>query len=220
YYATDVAKMLQIPILHVNGDDPEAVAQAAIFALNYRNKYNEDVIIDMLCFRKYGHNEGDEPSYTQPLMYKKIRSMKSTRENYEEELVSTGILSKDEVDELSNTYISELELAFDQRKEKPKSQKIVFEEKFGQSIKNYETTISKEILERIIEHTTEVPEEFNVNPKVISGLQKRRSMVDDDKPSFDWASAETLAIGAVLLDNIAIRFSGEDVRRGTFSQRH
>lgn len=220
YYATDVAKMLQIPILHVNGDDPEAVAQAAIFALNYRNKYNEDVIIDMLCFRKYGHNEGDEPSYTQPLMYKKIRSMKSTREIYEEELVSTGILTQEEVDELSNSYSSELETAFEQRKEKPKSQKIIFEEKFGQSIKNYETTISKELIETIIQKTTEVPDGFNVNPKVIYGLQKRRTMVDDDKPSFDWATAETLAIGSVLIENKAIRFSGEDVRRGTFSQRH
>jgi 2-oxoglutarate dehydrogenase E1 component len=220
YYATDVAKMLQIPILHVNGDDPEAVAQAAIFALNYRNKYNEDVIIDMLCFRKYGHNEGDEPSYTQPLMYKKIRSMKSTREIYEEELVSTGVLSKEEVNELNNTYTNDLEKAFDERKEKPKSQKIIFEEKFGQSIRNFETTIRREEVKSIIEHTTEVPEGFNVNPKVINGLQKRRSMVDDDKPSFDWASAETLALGAVLLDNIGIRFSGEDVRRGTFSQRH
>ncbi len=220
YYATDVAKMLQIPILHVNGDDPEAVAQAAIFALNYRNKYNEDVIIDMICYRKYGHNEGDEPSYTQPLMYKKIRSMKSTRENYEEELISTGVLTKEEVEELTNSYTSELELAFDQRKEKPKSQKIIFEEKFGQSIRNFETTISIEKLNKIIEYTTEVPSSFNVNPKVIHGLQKRRNMVEDEKPSFDWASAETLALGAVLLDNIGIRFSGEDVRRGTFSQRH
>lgn len=220
YYATDVAKMLQVPIMHVNGDDPEAVAQAAIFALNYRNKYNEDVIIDMLCFRKYGHNEGDEPSYTQPLMYKKIRSMKSTREMYEDELVSTGILTKEDVEELSNAYTKELEEAFDQRKEKPKSQKIVFEEKFGQSIRNYETTISKETIEKVIEFTTSVPDGFNANPKVLHGLLKRRNMIEDDKPSIDWATAETLAFGAILLDNTNVRFSGEDTRRGTFSQRH
>lgn len=220
YYATDVAKMLQVPILHVNGDDPEAVAQAAIFALNYRNKYGEDVVIDMLCFRKYGHNEGDEPSYTQPLMYKKIKSMKSSREIYEEELISTGVLTKEDVESLHNSYTKELEEAFDARKEKPKSQKIVFEEKFGLSIRNYETTISKEEIEKIIEHTTKVPDGFNANPKVLHGLQKRKSMIDDDKPSFDWAAAETLAMGAVLLDNYGIRFSGEDVRRGTFSQRH
>ena len=220
YYATDVAKMLQVPILHVNGDDPEAVAQAAIFALNYRTKYNEDVIIDMLCFRKYGHNEGDEPSYTQPLMYKKIRSMKSTREMYQDELVSTGILTTENVEELSSKYYKELEEAFDQRKEKPKSQKIVFEEKFGQTIRNYETTISKSTIEKVIRYTTTVPDGFNANPKVLHGLMKRRNMIEDEKPSYDWATAETLAFGSILLDNMNVRFSGEDVRRGTFSQRH
>lgn len=220
YYASDVAKMLQVPILHVNGHDPEAVAQAAIFALNYRNKYNEDVVIDMLCFRKYGHNEGDEPSYTQPLMYKKIRSMKSVREVYEEELIKSGILTKQDVDELTESYTKELNDAFDQRKEKPKSQKIVFEERFGQSIRNYETTISKDEIKKIIELTTTIPDDFNANPKVLHGLLKRRNMIDDEKPSFDWATAETLAFGSILLDNTNIRFSGEDTRRGTFSQRH
>jgi len=220
YYASDVAKMLQVPILHVNGHDPEAVAQAAIFALNYRNKYGDDVIIDLLCFRKYGHNEGDEPSYTQPLMYKKIRSMKSVREVYERELTKSGVLTQDEINDLTKEYLDELETAFDEREEKPKSQKLIFEEKFGQSIKNYETTISDSLVEKIINATTTVPDYFDANPKVISGLMKRRKMIDSDKPKIDWATAETLAFGSILLENKNIRFTGEDTRRGTFSQRH
>jgi 2-oxoglutarate decarboxylase len=220
YYASDVAKMLQVPILHVNGHDPEAVAQASIFALNYRNKYGEDVIIDLLCYRKYGHNEGDEPSYTQPLMYKKIRSMESVRQIYEDELIKSGVLTKSDIDELTKSYLKELETAFDEREEKPKSQNLIFEEKFGQSIKNYKTTISEEIIEKVIGATKSVPEDFNANPKVISGLMKRRKMVDSEKPAIDWATAETLAFGSVLLDNMNIRFTGEDTRRGTFSQRH
>ncbi|MFN3195026.1 MAG: multifunctional oxoglutarate decarboxylase/oxoglutarate dehydrogenase thiamine pyrophosphate-binding subunit/dihydrolipoyllysine-residue succinyltransferase subunit [Chlorobiota bacterium] len=220
YYASDVAKMLQVPILHVNGHDPEAVAQASIFALNYRNKYGEDVIIDLLCYRKYGHNEGDEPSYTQPLMYKKIRSMESVRQVYEDELIKSGVLTKEEIENLTQSYLKELETAFDEREEKPKSQKLIFEEKFGQSIKNYETTISKDIVEKIIDATTSVPDNFNANPKVISGLMKRRKMIESDKPAIDWATAETLAFGAILLENKNIRFTGEDTRRGTFSQRH
>lgn len=219
-YATDVSKMSQCPILHVNGDDPEAVVQAGKFAYEYRQKYSSDVIIDLLSYRKYGHNEGDEPSYTQPLLYKKIRQMTPVRESYMNELVKNGLISQDEADTALNEYNNKLDEAFESRKVKAPDPTKIPESKIGHTFKNYITSVSKDVIQRLTNAITFVPEGFNANPKVLSGLKQRRQMVDSSEPKIDWAMGEALAFGSLLLENHPIRLSGEDSRRGTFSQRH
>lgn len=219
-YATDVSKMSQCPILHVNGNDPEAVVQAAKFAYEYRQKYSSDVIIDLLSYRKYGHNEGDEPSYTQPLLYKKIRQMVAVREMYMEELVKNGLIGQDEADNLLNSYNTKLETAFENRKVKSPDTARIPESKNGHTFKSIDTSVSPEVIQKITNGITFVPEGFNTNPKVKSVLKHRKEMVENSEPKIDWAMGEALAFGSLLLENHTIRLSGEDSRRGTFSQRH
>jgi len=218
-YPTDIARMLQVPILHVNGNDPEAVADAAIFAAKYRDHFESDVIIDLISFRKYGHNEGDEPSYTQPLLYKKIRSMRPVREMYQDELIKSGTITLEEANQHMSSNLDKLNAAFDNRGVKP-SQGFEPSKMQKRAIKDYATQSTKGNLDRIINAITTWPEEFNINPKVKGGLNKRRQMFDANTPQIDWALAEALAFGDILLDGRPIRLSGEDSRRGTFSQRH
>lgn len=219
-YATDVAKMSQCPILHINGDDPEAVVQAAKFAYVYRQKYGSDIIIDLLSYRKYGHNEGDEPSYTQPLLYKKIKQMVPVREKYMIELVKNGLISQDEADELLNAYNAKLNTAYENRKIKTPDESRIPESKIGHTFKEIRTKVDINDIQRITEAITFVPEGFNANPKVSSVLKQRKQMVESNEAKIDWAMGEALAFGSLLLDNHSIRLSGEDSRRGTFSQRH
>ncbi len=218
-YCTDVAKMMQVPILHVNGNDPEAVALASSFAIEYRNKFNNDVIIDLISYRKYGHNEGDEPSYTQPLLYKKIKSMTPVRELYENELVNTKQITAEAAKELHLEYSKVLNAAFDARTQVPKSvgYGLVQNKK---AISNVVTSITKENVELIINSITHIPDGFQANPKVVGGLKKRLEMITSTLPTIDWATGEALAFGGLLLENHSIRLSGEDSRRGTFSHRH
>ncbi|GAB5465276.1 MAG: multifunctional oxoglutarate decarboxylase/oxoglutarate dehydrogenase thiamine pyrophosphate-binding subunit/dihydrolipoyllysine-residue succinyltransferase subunit [Candidatus Kapaibacteriales bacterium] len=218
-YATDIARMLQVPILHVNGNDPEAVAQAGIFAAKYRETFESDVIIDLLSYRKYGHNEGDEPSYTQPLLYNKIRSMDPVRKMYQDELIESGTITPEEADQHMKENSDKLNTAFDNRGKKEKKE-FSPERVQKRAIKPYPTQGKKENLDKIINGITTWPENFNINPKVKGGLSKRRKMFDADEPMMDWALAEALAFGDILLDGKPIRLSGEDSRRGTFSQRH
>lgn len=218
-YATDIARMLQVPILHVNGNDPEAVADAAIFAAKYRERFESDVVIDLISYRKYGHNEGDEPSYTQPLLYKKIKTMKPVREMYQEELVKSGTITLEEANQHMSSNSDKLNAAFDNRGSKPRKE---FEPSKMQkrAIKDYPTQGNKADLDNIINAITSWPDGFNINPKVKGGLNKRRQMYDSDQAMMDWALAEALAFGDILTDGRPIRLSGEDSRRGTFSQRH
>lgn len=224
-YSTDVAKMSQVPIFHVNGNDPEAVRTVAIFAVEYRNKFNEDVVIDLLGYRKYGHNEGDEPSYTQPLLYKKIHNQAPVRKIYEDELLTTAQVSQQDVDNIHNVINSRLNLAFDRRKENIPSINLVDERKFGQTLKDYTTQISRADFDQIAKAVTSYPDYLNVFSKLASGvIEKRKEMLGLVQTTvehrIDWATGEALAFGAILQRGNNVRLSGEDCRRGTFSQRH
>jgi 2-oxoglutarate decarboxylase len=220
-YCTDIAKMLDVPILHVNGNDPEAVALAGKMAIEYRNNFGTDVFIDLLSFRKYGHNEGDEPSYTQPLLYKKIKSMKAVRELYLEELIKSSVLTNETSQAVYNQYKVILDQAFDTRKEFIEQNKLIDDSKIGQTVLDIPTNITVNTVEKVINAITEYPSSFHANPKVVGGLKKRKEMIlTHDHASIDWATAEALAFGSLLLEGKDVRLSGEDSQRGTFSQRH
>ncbi len=219
-YATDIAKMLQTPILHVNGNDPEQVVAAAKFAFEYRSEFQSDVIIDMLCYRKYGHNEADEPTYTQPLLYKKIKSMVSTSVIYEQQLLSQGIITKEQVDEYSQNLKSRLDQAFDKRKEPSGQNNVIIQDKSDKLFTAFDTNISEELLKEVAEAIISYPNDFKINPKIAPLLKRRKEMVFSDKTAIDWAMAELLALGSLLVEGYEVRFTGQDSQRGTFSQRH
>lgn len=218
-YATDIAKMIQTPILHVNGSDPEAVASAAKFAFEYRNEFKSDVIIDLLCYRKYGHNESDEPTYTQPLLYKKIKSLPTYSEIYKKQLIDEGILTEDQIDDYYHKLKEKLDYAFNLRKE-PNQDSGVFIQDKSTIFNDHNTKVSKEIIYEVTNAITSYPENFNINPKVAPLMQKRREMVYSENTAIDWAMAELLAFGTLIVDGYEVRFSGQDSQRGTFSQRH
>lgn len=219
-YATDVAKMIQAPIIHVNGNDPEAVQTAAIIACEYRANFKGDIIIDLLSYRKYGHNESDEPTYTQPLLYKKIKSMKPVREIYETELIKDKVFSADEARKYQEITRQRLDDAFSNRKDRQKKPANISKLKPGQIFQPINTALAVSTMDKITNAISTVPDGFKANPKIIGLLDKRAAMMKSDKPMIDWAMAEALAFGAILLDGQEIRFSGQDSRRGTFSQRH
>ncbi len=218
-YSTDVAKMIQVPIIHVNGHDPEAVVDAARFAFDYREKFSSDVVIDMLCYRKYGHNEADEPSYTQPLLYKKIRSMQSVVEKYRNELIAEGEITEEEAHDILERTKNELNRAFDERDSIGAVQEINAPIESAQFDSN--APFGEELLFEVGKVISEVPErnDFATNPKVASLIKKRKDSLSGEG-AIDWATAEALAFGSLLTAGINIRFTGEDTRRGTFSQRH
>ncbi|MCX7908879.1 MAG: multifunctional oxoglutarate decarboxylase/oxoglutarate dehydrogenase thiamine pyrophosphate-binding subunit/dihydrolipoyllysine-residue succinyltransferase subunit [Ignavibacteria bacterium] len=220
YYATDIAKGLQVPILHVNGNDPEAVAKAAIFAFEYRQTFNTDVIIDLLCYRKYGHNEADEPTYTQPLLYKKIRSLPPISEVYKERLVRQGIIREETATQFEREYQEKLQNSFirmKSNKEFKPTEELLFEFNPFQKI---DTSVPFETIQRVGKALTSIPNGFHLNPKLVNLLNKRKKLLENIDSEIDWAFAESLAFGTILLDGYDIRFSGQDSRRGTFSQRH
>lgn len=218
-YATDVAKGIQVPIIHVNGSSPEAVAAAAEFAFDYRQTFKSDVIIDMLCYRKYGHNEADEPSYTQPLLYKKIHSLKPVSQIYQSELIKEGVLTADAAEQILQDRKQQLNEVFSQSRQTA-VKGISKKSKEGQTFKKINSAISEETLKLITQKITFIPNDFRANPKVTGLLKKRAEMVESAEPAIDWAMAEALAFGSILLDGMEIRFTGQDTRRGTFSQRH
>ncbi len=219
-YATDIAKMIQVPIIHVNGNDPESVRTAASFAFDYKMKFKSDVIIDMLCYRKYGHNEADEPSYTQPLLYKRIKSMKPVSRLYQEELIKQEVIDKEESDQYYREVIQNFYDVFTSRQAKKTG--LVKHSNLHKNVilKEYRTNVSEEVIKNVTQALTTFPEKFNINPKLKRLLKKRSDMIEGEKPKIDWAMAEALAFGSILLDGREIRMSGQDSRRGTFSQRH
>ncbi|MCX6154357.1 MAG: multifunctional oxoglutarate decarboxylase/oxoglutarate dehydrogenase thiamine pyrophosphate-binding subunit/dihydrolipoyllysine-residue succinyltransferase subunit [Candidatus Kapabacteria bacterium] len=219
-YATDIAKMIQVPIIHVNGDDPEAVLTATIFAYDYRNTFNTDIVIDMLSYRKYGHNEADEPTYTQPLLYKRIKSILPVKKLYELELVKEGVIDEDYVINYHKALLVQLNKAFSDRKSFSVSKESKLNKGNADIFNEVVTAVSKPVLEKITDAITRIPTGFAANPKVLSLLKKRAEMINSSKPAIDWAMGEALAFGTILLDSKTIRFSGQDSRRGTFSQRH
>jgi 2-oxoglutarate decarboxylase len=219
-YATDIAKMTQVPILHVNGNDPEAVRNAANFAFEYREQFGTDVIIDIICFRKYGHNEGDEPSYTQPLLYKKVRKMSDVAEVYANQLIDEGILSDEDVKQYKNSIQERLNNAFISSKDYKLKKQVNYLTDGLSKLSTLKTGFAQDKLTKIANALSSYPSNFNIHPKVLKVLERRKKIFEDTKPSIDWALAESLAIGSVLTEGNEVRFTGQDSRRGTFSQRH
>ncbi|MFA7625814.1 MAG: multifunctional oxoglutarate decarboxylase/oxoglutarate dehydrogenase thiamine pyrophosphate-binding subunit/dihydrolipoyllysine-residue succinyltransferase subunit [Candidatus Kapaibacterium sp.] len=220
-YATDIAKMIQSPIIHVNGNDPEAVRSAAAFAFEFRAKFKSDVIIDMLCYRKYGHNEADEPTYTQPLLYKKIKQMTNVASIYESQLLKEAAVTREEIDIYYTQLREKLDDAYARRKEKSYSSTgIQLTDKSKLVFEDFDTGVDKATLNEIGDALSKSPDDFILNPKIFNLLKKRAEMMNSDKPLIDWAMAELLAFGSLLVENKEVRISGQDSRRGTFSHRH
>ncbi len=224
-YATDVAKMVQAPIFHVNGDDPEACIRAMKLAYDFRQQFHKDVVVDLLCYRRHGHNEGDEPSLTQPKMYKLIKEHRSVRKIFTEQLLRKGDISPEEAEQWLDQFQSKLQDAFDRTKdeEAPPSDRDPLwtdEDVTGyQREASPDTAISNEVLERVRAAMTTTPEGFTLHPKLKPVLAKRQAMAEGKEP-MDWGTAEHLAFGSLLADGFRVRLSGQDVGRGTFSHRH
>ncbi|MGZ8797833.1 MAG: multifunctional oxoglutarate decarboxylase/oxoglutarate dehydrogenase thiamine pyrophosphate-binding subunit/dihydrolipoyllysine-residue succinyltransferase subunit, partial [Thermoanaerobaculia bacterium] len=226
-YATDVAKSVQAPIFHVNGDDPEACIRAVKLAYAFRQQFQKDVVIDMICYRRWGHNEGDEPSLTQPKMYKFIKEHRSVRKIYTETLLRKGDIDPREAERWLDAFQHKLQEAFDRTKEQPapppsstKEPLYTDEEITGyQREPSPDTGISHEHLEQIANAISSLPANFTLHPKLKPVLAKRAAMLAGKEP-LDWATAELTSFGSLLLDGFRVRLSGQDSGRGTFSQRH
>ncbi len=227
-YCTGVAQVVQAPVFHVNGDDPEAVVFASELATEYRQKFNCDVFIDMVCYRKHGHNEGDDPQFTQPEMYKFISDHQNPREIYTSQLANSGELDRKIAKEMEQAFWDELQARLDLVKQKPldytyqepelawKSlRKTISNKDF---IKSPVTGVEKSILDRITKHLMTIPKGFTPLAKVNRLLKAKEEMISNNQ--YDWAMGELLAYGSILLENKDVRLSGEDVKRGTFSHRH
>jgi 2-oxoglutarate dehydrogenase E1 component len=224
-YTTDIAKMLSAPIFHVNGDDPEAVVHVARIATEFRQEFKKEVVIDMFCYRRFGHNEGDEPAFTQPLMYKKIKTQATTREQYAAQLVGEGVLTDAEAQAMVDDFQQYLEQAFEATKSyKPNKADFLEGAWTGLKVASGDerrgvTALTDEQFKRVGAALTRVPEDFNLNPKIARQMDSKKAMFEG-KEGFDWATGEALAFGTLADQGNSIRLSGQDVGRGTFSQRH
>ncbi len=227
-YCTDVAKSVQAPILHVNGDDPEAVVFAARLITEFRMQFASDVVLDIVCYRRHGHNEGDEPAFTQPIMYNRIKEMRTTRTLYAEKLAKEGSVPAAESQAVLDTFTATLEDAF-QAAQSFKPNKADWLEGHwtglkpataGQDVEQlHETAVALDTLREVGGALCRVPADFNVNPKIARQLEAKKQAIDTGE-GIDWATGEALAFGTLLLDGHRVRLSGEDVQRGTFSHRH
>ena len=218
-YCTDVARMVQAPIFHVNGDDPEACIRVARLAFEYRQAFNKDVVIDLVCYRRRGHNEGDDPSYTQPLMYDLIEQKRSVRKLYTESLIGRGDITVEEAEQVLRDYQQQLERVFTEVREadtKPDEWTTVpaYPEKLASEAT---TAISQETMKRISDAHVTAPEGFTVHPKVLPQLQRRAAAINEGP--IDWGTGEILAFGSLLMEGRPVRLAGQDSRRGTFVQR-
>jgi multifunctional 2-oxoglutarate metabolism enzyme len=223
-YATDVARMIQAPIFHVNGDDPEAVVRVARMAFAYRQTFRKDVVIDMVCYRRRGHNEADNPSFTQPLMYDLIEARRSVRKLYTESLIARGDITMEEAEAALRDYQQQLERAFTETREaaeRPAEPGTVLRPEPGERPVNHTavpTAISMDAVKQVIDTQLNLPTDFTPHPRLKPQLDRRAVMVAED--SIDWATGELLAFGSLLQDGYPVRLVGQDSRRGTFGQRH
>ena len=217
-YSTDIAKMIQSPVFHVNGDDPEACVRVARIAFEYRQTFNKDVVIDMICYRRRGHNEGDEPSFTQPLMYKLIDAKRSTRKLYTEALIGRGDITVEEAEEVLRDYQQQLEGVFTSVHNTEPESDPSWRPPVVPAPATVNTSVAEDQLRKIALTQSSMPAEFTVHPKLLPQLLKRVEMLDES--TVDWATGEMFAFGSLLLEGHPIRMSGQDVRRGTFSNRH
>jgi 2-oxoglutarate dehydrogenase E1 component len=225
-YCSDVAKMIQAPIFHVNGDDPEAVVHVARIATEFRQTFNKDVIIDMFCYRRFGHNEGDEPAFTQPLMYRAIRQHATTRKVYADRLVAEGVLSQGAADGVASQWNDRLSADF----EAASGYKVNkadwlegawsgFDAARGYGARRGKTGCTLKALKEVSQALTRIPDDFNLNRKIQRQLEAKKKALAAGE-GIDWSTAEALAFGTLLVDGHPVRLSGQDSNRGTFSQRH
>ncbi len=219
HYATDVAKMVQAPIIHVNGDDPEACLRAVRLAFEYRQTFTRDVVIDMVCYRRFGHNEADEPSYTQPHMYAQIQKHRSVRKLYTEQLVNKGDITVEDAQEALEEFHKIMQTALDETRQASSGDVIAHQAAPARGVlPAVDTSIDRATLDQVATALTTVPDGFNPHAKIAKLLQDRGQQFS--KNAVDWGMAESLAFGSLLLNGVTIRLSGQDSRRGTFSHRH
>ncbi|TDT38301.1 2-oxoglutarate dehydrogenase E1 component [Streptomyces sp. BK208] len=218
-YATDVARMIEAPIFHVNGDDPEAVVRVARLAFEFRQAFNKDVVIDLICYRRRGHNESDNPAFTQPLMYDLIDKKRSVRKLYTESLIGRGDITLEEAEQALQDYQGQLEKVFTEVREAV-SQPAAAEPSDPQAEfpVAVNTAVSAETVKRIAESQVNIPDHVTIHPRLLPQLQRRAAMVEDG--TIDWGMGETLAVGSLLLEGVPVRLTGQDSQRGTFGQRH
>jgi 2-oxoglutarate dehydrogenase E1 component len=225
-YCTDVAKMIQAPIFHVNAEDPEAAVFATELAIEFRQTFNRDIVIDLYCYRKHGHNEGDEPSFTQPLMYGKIKNRPSVSAVYSEQLLKRGDVKQEEAEALQREFQEMLGKEQKMVREGPRRKRGM--KSFGGNWKNLrmhwttdavETAVPRDTLQQLAEKLTQIPDGFNVNPKISRLFEARRADFAGDRP-VDWGFAELLSFAALVNEGVHVRLSGQDSGRGTFSHRH
>ncbi len=224
-YCTDVAKTVQAPIFHVNGDDVEAVMHVSRMAAEYRQAFKKDVFVDIICYRRHGHNESDEPAFTQPQMYKTIKEKPTTRAVYAQKLVTEGAITQDEADQIYKDFNAQLEKEFQAATSyKPNRADMLEGHWSGLKLaygeeRSGETAITPELAQKIGKAITTVPKDFDLNPKIARQLDAKKKMFETGE-GFDWATAEALAFGALACEGHRVRLSGQDCGRGTFSQRH
>ena len=217
-YATDIARMIQAPVFHVNGDDPESVVRVGRLAFEYRQKFNKDVVIDMVCYRRRGHNEGDEPSFTQPMMYKLVDAKRSTRKLYTEALIGRGDIAVEEAEEVLRDYQAQLDAVYASVHNVEPEHNSHFDVPSAPDPLTVNTSVDEATLRTIAATQVATPENFTVHPRLAPQLAKRVEMLDEG--TVDWAAGEMFAFGSLLLEGHPIRLAGQDVRRGTFSNRH
>ena len=224
-YSSDVAKMIQAPVLHVNGDDIEAVAFVSRLAMDFRQKFHKDVVIDLYGYRRYGHNEIDEPAFTQPKMYQAIAQHPSTYKIYREKLIQQGVVNPSEVDAWQQEYAQQLEKEYTASKTYQSKPTDWFDGKWSgyastlQKAKSKTTGVAIKRLQAISKILTKIPKGFNIHPRLQRLLAEKEKKLTEAK-NIDWATAEALAFGSLLVEEHPVRLSGQDSRRGTFSQRH
>ncbi|MEP9374630.1 2-oxoglutarate dehydrogenase E1 component [Mesorhizobium sp. KR1-2] len=226
-YPSDVAKMIEAPIFHINGDDPEAVVFAAKVATEFRMKFHKPVVVDMLCYRRFGHNEGDEPAFTQPIMYRNIRVHKTTTQLYAEKLIAEGLVTEAEVEKMKADWRANLEAEFEAGQAyKPNKADWLDGAWSGlraadnqDELRRGKTAVPVKTLKEIGKKLTEVPAGFEAHRTIARFLDARRKMIESGE-GLDWSTAEALAFGSIVLDGNPVRLSGQDSERGTFSQRH
>ena len=226
-YSSDVAKYIQAPIFHVNADDPEAAVHVARIATEFRQTFKGDVVIDMMCYRRHGHNESDEPAFTQPLMYKAIADHPTTRQIYGEQLIREGLLNAGEPEQIVTAFQTQLEQEFEASKTYTVKDPDWFGGKWAglaqlneeEEFREERTDVETDRLKAIGLSLARIPENFNLNRKIVRQLEAKRAMIESGE-GIDWATAEALAFGSLLAEGIPVRLSGQDCGRGTFSQRH
>ncbi len=222
-YSTDAAHVTQTPVFHINADDPEAAFRVIQIALDYRREFNLDVVLDLIGFRRLGHNEGDEPSYTQPVMYARVKAHPGTRHMYAQQLIREGVITEDELAAMTGKVVEKYEGILARAKniaaEKPAKAALAAPPAEDDGSNILETGVPASVLKTVSEKISLVPEGFSVNPKMVGQLARRAKMGEGEVP-MDWAFGELMAIGSLVLEGSSVRFSGQDSGRGTFSQRH